>query len=212
MSALNLDALRATPLESEPYAYLIVPGFLSASAIEAANADFPAIEGAGSYPVGELDPGPRFRALLEELAGAAFEAAMAEKFAVELGGLPTIFTVRGRCRAKDGQIHTDSTSKVITVLLYLNRDWKESGGRLRVLRGPDDLDDMAAEVPPVAGTLLAFRRSERSWHGHAPYEGERRVIQMNWVSEQRWVDRELRRHRFSARLKRLNPFARMPTA
>jgi hypothetical protein len=66
---------------------------------------------------------------------------------------------------------------------------------------------MVAEVPPLAGTLLAFRRSERSWHGHYPFEGERRAIQMNWVTAQKWVDREVRRHRMSARLKRLNPFA-----
>jgi hypothetical protein len=132
---------------------------------------------------------------------------MAEKFGIELAGLPTLFTVRGRCRERDGKIHTDTESKVITVLIYLNLDWSAAGGRLRVLNGPDDLDDMAAEVPPLAGTLLAFRRSERSWHGHAPFAGERRAIQMNWVTAREWVDREVRRHRLSARLKRLNPFA-----
>ena len=40
--------------------------------------------------------------------------------------------------------------------------WEADGGRLRLLRRPDDLNDMIAEVPPTAGTLIAFRRSDRS--------------------------------------------------
>ena len=34
-------------------------------------------------------------------------------------------------------------------------------GRLRLLRGADDLDDCAAEIAPLAGTMVAFRRSDR---------------------------------------------------
>jgi SM-20-related protein len=62
-------------------------------------------------------------------------------------------------------------------------------------------------VPPDWGTLLAFRRADNSYHGHTPFEGERRSIQINWVVSRDVVDRELARHRMSARLKRLVPFA-----
>ena len=62
-------------------------------------------------------------------------------------------------------------------------------------------------MPPAAGTLIAFRRSQHSWHGHTSFEGERKVIQLNWVTDQRVADRELGRHRFSARLKKLFSFA-----
>ncbi len=210
MSALNLEAFRATPLETAPYEHVIVSGFLRGEAIADLGRDFPYIDRPGSFPVGELDPGPAFLAFLDELDGPGFEAAVAEKFSISLEGLPTMFTVRGRCRERDGRIHTDTESKVITVLIYLNPEWRAEGGRLRVLRGPGDLDDMAAEIVPEAGTLFAFRRSSRSWHGHAAYEGERRAVQMNWVSDEKWVARELARHRLSARLKRLNPFARGP--
>ena len=41
---------------------------------------------------------------------------------------------------------------------------------------------MIAEVPPLAGTLLAFRRSENSWHGHKPFDGLRRAIMLNWMT------------------------------
>ena len=32
--------------------------------------------------------------------------------------------------------------------------------------------------------MLAFKRSNNSWHGHEPFAGERRVIQFNWLTSQ----------------------------
>ncbi len=90
----------------------------------------------------------------------------------------------------------------------MNPVWKAPEGRLRLLRGPADLNDYAVEVAPLLGTMLAFRRSERSFHGHRAHIGERRVLQLNWVTDARVAARELGRHRWSARLKALNPFAR----
>ena len=63
-----------------------------------------------------------------------------------------------------------------------------------------------AEIPPDGGTLVAFKRSERSWHGHAPFEGPRRYVMFNWVRSDAALTREIGRHRLSAKLKRLNPF------
>ena len=56
--------------------------------------------------------------------------------------------------------------------------------------------------------MLAFRRSDRSFHGHRAHFGERRVLQLNWVTDRAVVRRELSRHRWSARIKALNPFRR----
>lgn len=109
------------------------------------------------------------------------------------------------CRARDGQIHTDSRSKIITVLIYLNRKWESEGGCLRLLRSPS-MEDCIAEVSPAAGTLIAFLNTENAWHGHPSYEGPRRVIQLNWVTDSGVVKREQNRHRFSAFLKKINPF------
>ena len=206
MSVIDLDRFRATPLCHDPYDYLIVPGFLRGEAIPAIEADYPAIDRPGSFPVAGMDYGPAFAALLATLEGDEMRRAFAEKFAVDLAGRPTMITVRGRCQAKDGRIHTDSTTKIITVLIYMNAAWEAPGGRLRVLRSPSDLEDYAAEVPPVAGTLLAFRRGERSWHGHPPFVGPRRVIQLNWVTGDDVVRREQTRHRVSAWVKKLVPF------
>jgi hypothetical protein len=129
--------------------------------------------------------------------------AFAAKFGIDLSDRPTMVTVRGRARAKDGKIHADSRTKLITVLIYMNAAWEAPGGRLRLLRSADSLDDPVAEVPPIEGTLVAFKVTENSWHGHAAAEGPRRVIQLNWVTDAGVVRKEQTRHRFSARLKRL---------
>ena len=48
MSLINLDALRATPLQTDPYDYLVVPEFLSADALQRVNRDYPAIDSAAN--------------------------------------------------------------------------------------------------------------------------------------------------------------------
>ncbi len=67
----------------------------------------------------------------------------------------------------------------------------------------NDLSDYAAEVPPDRGTLLLFLNGPTAWHGFEPFEGRRRVIQVNWVTDESVVRREGSRHRLSAFMKRL---------
>ncbi|HTP83900.1 MAG TPA: 2OG-Fe(II) oxygenase [Alphaproteobacteria bacterium] len=206
-TSLDLDALAATPLRKEPYDYVVVPNFVRAAAFEEIVADYPQIGRTGSYPPSELHYGRRFASFLAELEGPEFRRAVEQKFALSLDGRPTMITVRGRTGGGDGYIHTDTATKIITVLIYFNRGWEADGGRLRILRGPNDLADYAEEVSPYGGTLLAFRRSETSWHGHEKFDGQRRAIQLNWVTDMSVVNRELARHRVSAFFKKLNPFA-----
>lgn len=206
-SDLDLDAFRATPLKRQPYDYLVVPSFVKPAAFAEVVAAYPAVDKPGSFPPSTLECSARFQAFLAELEAEPFRRAIEEKFALDLSGRPTMITVRARTRAKDGTVHTDTESKIITALIYFNQSWDADGGRLRILRRPDRLDDYAEEVSPYGGTLLAFRRSARSWHGHEPFDGPRRAIQLNWVTDQATVDRELTRHRVSAFFKKLNPFA-----
>jgi hypothetical protein len=207
MKIFDLAAFERTPLTHEPFDYLIVPGFVRSEALSVLHRDFPAIDRPGSFPTSELSFGPAFREMLDEFAGPEMRAAFERKFGIDLSGRPLTATVRGRCQLKDGRIHTDTKSKIITVLVYLNPRWETEGGRLRLLRKADDLEDYLAEVPPNEGTLLAFRRSDNSFHGHKPFVGERRVIQFNWVTSQSVAWRERARHRLSAWLKRLRPAA-----
>jgi len=202
---IDYERFRRTPLVRKPFDHLVVSGFLEASALEPVLSGFPAIEKGGSFPESELSFGPGFAALLEELRGPELRAAAAEKFGVDLAGRPTMVTVRGQARAKDGRIHTDTETKIVTVLLYLNPGWKDEGGRLRLLRSSASLDDYVADILPEAGTAVLFRCTDNAWHGHTPYVGERRAIQLNWVTDESVVHHEERRHRFSARLKKWLP-------
>ena len=200
---MRLEAFRTTPLVREPFQHLVVPGFIGPGALAAINADYPKISSSGSFPVDQVTFGPAFQKLLDELESDEFRDAFEEKFAIDLAGRPTVTTVRGRCDARDGQIHTDSKSKIITVLIYMNEAWGEAGGRLRLLRSAHDLNDIILEVPPVSGTLLAFKRSDNSWHGHEPFAGERRVIQFNWLTSQGNRQIAMLRHHTSASFKRV---------
>jgi hypothetical protein len=143
------------------------------------------------------------KAVIDELDGPEFQSAIEEKFDVDLSGRPKMYSLRGYTRAKDGKIHTDSKDKIITVLLYLNESWPHAGGRLRLLKNGRDVDDFVAEVPPDGGTLLVFKRSDSSWHGHHPFEGPRRSLQMNWMTSEGTKGFHKLRHTISAGIKRL---------
>lgn len=203
MSHLNLDKLRAAKVESEPYQFLVVPGFLSADSVSRINATYPNIEKGGSYPIDSLDENMAIKEVIAELDGPEFEAVIADKFDVELEGRPKMYSLRGYTRAKDGQIHTDSKDKIITVLLYLNENWQQPGGRLRILRNGHDVDDFVTEVAPDNGTLLIFKRSDSSWHGHHPFEGQRRSLQMNWMTSEGTKGFHRLRHKISAVVKKM---------
>lgn len=196
------EAFRAVPLSREPYEHVIVDGFVKPEGLAKINADYPAIEDTGSFPVEGLQFGPGFQSMVDALESEGFRKAFEEKFHVDLSGRPTTITVRGRCAGGDGQIHTDSVGKIITILIYLSPVWDNSGGRLRLLRAKN-IEEVAAEVVPSGGNLVAFLRSDHSWHGHLPFSGERRVIQFNWVVNKRNQTVVLLRHRLSASVKRL---------
>jgi SM-20-related protein len=201
---LKLDTLRATPVEHDPFEYLIVRDFVDREKLKDVLADYPEVPGPGSHPPAGLKIAGHFKNLIDELLDSDFRKVVEDKFDVDLTDRPTMYTVRGFCRARDGKIHTDSKTKIITVLLYMNDDsWESSTGRLRLLRNGTDLENYVTEVEPSGGTLLIFKRADNSWHGHHPFEGKRRAIQLNWVTEQSVVDREQSRHGFSSTIKRL---------
>jgi SM-20-related protein len=208
MNVLDLEAFRAAPLTRAPFEHLILPEFVRREARAAVNADYPAITEPGSFPLGQVSFGPGFRALIDALEGPEMRAAFADKFEMDLRGRPTTITVRGQCGKRDGSIHTDSLTKLITVLIYMNSAWEAAGGRLRLLRAGDDIEAVVAEVPPVEGTLVAFRRSDNSWHGHKPFVGPRRVIQLNWVTGAGAVRLTGLRHTLSAFAKRAAALSR----
>jgi len=204
---INFDAIAKSDVAREPFQFFAAPDVLGAEKLAAIRADFPPIRKPGIFPLSELSYGPAFARLIEDIRSQDLEDVMAEKYGVDLSDKPLMITVRGRARKKDGRIHNDTKTKFVTCLLYLNETWDDGDGRLRLLRRPDDLEDFVAEIPASGGTFASFLRSENSWHGHKPYVGERRYVMFNWMTSHAALENELGRHRFSAKLKQLNPFA-----
>lgn len=199
---LELDLFTRERLRTDPYPYLVVPGFIQGQVLESVLRDFPDIHHPGSIPISEVTGGEAYQALLTELQGDAFRRVVADKFDLNLQDLPILTTVRGVMREKDGRIHTDSKTKVVTVLLYLNDSWEAEGGHLRVLRDGENIDNFVEEVPPSAGTLIAFKVTDNCWHGHKPVVGKRLSIQMNYLVGEAAKGKHQFFHRLSAKLKR----------
>jgi SM-20-related protein len=181
MSFIDLDAIRAAEMQRDPFDFLVVPGAIPRTALADINRDYPRIESPGNLSLEDLEVAGNFEALVAELESPQFAAVVGEQFDLDLAGCPTTITVRKFCEKSDGNIHTDHRSKVVTVLFYFNEDWSGDAGRLRMLRSPTDIEDYAAEVPPNGGTMLAFRRTDHSWHGHKTFIGERRMLQLSFL-------------------------------
>ena len=185
MALIDLTALDNSPLQRDPYDYLVVKNAIKPSLLEELNRDYPDIDKPANYAPEDLSYGPSFAQLLEELDSDEFQQHVSAKFGVDLTGAIKTITVRKLSEPSDGNIHTDHWSKLITLLVYFNPEWEQAGGRFRVLRSATDIEDFAAEVPPMGGTILAFHRCDHSYHGYKAFDGERRMVQMSWVKPSR---------------------------
>ncbi|ABQ29596.1 MAG: 2OG-Fe(II) oxygenase [Rhodospirillales bacterium] len=207
---VDFEGLAATETSADPFPHLVMRGFVRPERLTSVVADLPPLGARGSFPIESVRLGPNAAQLMDEMKGERMRQIIAGKFGLDLDGAPVMLTLRGRTDARDGKIHCDSIAKRVTILLYLNpasEAWARQDGCLRLLRGPDDLEDYAVEVPPVDGTLLVFPNGPTTWHGHRTYVGKRFTVQMNYMTTDAKARYEMRRHRVSALVKRLLPAA-----
>ncbi len=163
--------------------------------------DFPDIDSGGSFPSDNLKEGD-LKKLVEELEGDEFKDILENKLGVNLKNAEVITTLRGFSRFKDGKIHTDSQSKIVTVLLYLNKNWDNEIGNLRLLKKNNDLDNYIQEISSEYGNLVAFKVTDNCWHGFMPFEGKRLSIQLNYILPKSLNMHKIR-HKLSASFKKL---------
>jgi SM-20-related protein len=202
-SILDYDPIRAADVQHVPYDYMIGRGALHVEWIPALRESFPDIGVTGFHPLSQMKVEGAFAKLIEEIDGPEFAAAVSDALGVDLSPHPTLITVRKVSGGHEGRIHCDSESKIATLLIYMNEGWLSPEGRFRVLRGEHDFNDYVAEVSPEMGSFVAFRRADHSWHGHTPFVGERRVVQIAWVRSQADIDRKTKRHNLSSFFKNL---------
>ena len=198
MSLINLSAVREAQPSSDPYNFLLASKFLKEDAVDELRWDFPVIDKPGYLTVDEVKLHGRFKQLIDELEGPELTEELSRKFGQDLHAYPRLTTIMKRSQPKYGSIHTDGPSKVMTMLVYMNDEWQQDeGGRLRVLYDEKNYEPYKIEVPPTMGTMFAFLRSNKSWHGHLPFSGERRVVQIAWVKTQADVDRKKKHNRMA---------------
>lgn len=201
---LNLGVIEATPASNAPYPHIIASGVLPESLQQALKDDFPNIDKPGFFPLNMLEQKGAFAALIRDVQSEAYSALVGQKLGLELRDKPQMITIRKWSEIKAGRIHNDSESKICTSLIYLNDEWHDSAdGKLRVLHNEKNFEDYTAEISPVYGSFFAFKRTENSWHGHKPFEGERRVVQITWLRSIEDLERKEKRGNMSYFIKKL---------
>ncbi|MGF6493100.1 hypothetical protein ABIE56_001267 [Luteibacter sp. 621] len=195
-----------TDIRHEPFSFMIAHGQLPDEARGELDRDFPQYSSAGFFPYDAADCGPSVNELVGQMTSRAFSAAIGRHLGIEgLETYPTLVTLCRHLNRRHGTIHTDSKSKIATALIYLNPMWPDtSDGCLRFLASIDNIDDtVAPELKPLYGEFAVFRRAENSFHGHLPYEGERRVIQVAWLTSEEEKARKTKRGKFSRAFKKI---------
>lgn len=205
---IDFDAMARAETYDAPFRFMTATGALSQDEAAAVRRDYPAITKSGYHPLSQFEAHGAFKSLIEDLQSPRLAEILSEKLGVDLKDKPRMITIRKLSKTGDGRVHNDSASKIVTMLIYLNDGWNnEEGGAIRALNGPDDMDDYALEVAPLAGNVFAFARSETSWHGHPPFTGDRYVVQTTFLVSQEALDRKENRGGLQLLLKKLNPFA-----
>lgn len=200
-TVIDYNAIRTANVQHAPYDYMIGCSLLRAEWIPDLRESFPDIKVTGFHPLSQMKLEGAFAKLIEEIEGMEFTTAVSDALDTDLSPYPTLITVRRVSAAHEGNIHCDSESKIATLLIYMNEGWLSPEGRFRVLRGEHDFNDYVAEASPEMGSFVAFRRADHSWHGHTPFAGERRVVQIAWLRSHAEIDRKTKRHRLSSFLK-----------
>ena len=201
---LNFELIKKAEINSEFYPFFTVQDvFLNKQDHKKIAADFPILNKGGSFPSSSVSYGESIQSLLDCLEGDQMRNILENKFGIDLKDKPVVSTFRGYSRIKDGKIHSDSKTKIITVLLYLNEKWDESNGLLRMLKENNNIDNYITEIPASMGSMVAFKVTNDCWHGFIPYEGKRCSIQLNYLYKEALSQHKIR-HKLSSFFKKLS--------
>lgn len=202
-SILKLDALKNAEVSSAPYPFFVVENAIADSEVQSVIQEFPKIEQGGSFNIEDVEIKPNFDRFLKSLDTPEFRQILTDKFDVNVMEHPMMITLRGYSRQKDGRIHSDSKSKLLTILIYLNESWDAPNGRLRILNDDKDINNYVAEINAGPGSLVAFKVTDNGWHGYIPYEGQRQSIQINFLTSEKANAKHKFFHGLSAKVKKI---------
>lgn len=200
---IDIPALKNAEVKQQPFPYFTSEASLLPAGVKKVIEAFPDIIQGGSFNIDDVQIQADFQDFLQDLDSPEFRQLLSDKLDIDLKDRPIMMTLRGYSRAKDGRMHTDSKTKLVTVLIYLNESWSADTGRLRILNGGSDMNDFVEEIAPGPGSLVAFKVTDNCWHGYPSYEGTRRSIQINFLSSDSAGSKHRFFHKLSAKLKAL---------
>jgi hypothetical protein len=201
METINWQQIKNAKTHNAPYPHLVAENALLSQ--DNLTQDFPPFKFPGLLPPESIQYGPAFAKLLEELDSQQLREIIGKKLDMDLSNKPTLMTVRGYARQRDGRIHVDTPDKIATILLYLNEDWPHEAGKIRVLRNGDDINAYDKEVAPLMGNMFIFKVTDNCWHGHLPLAAQRRAIMVNYMASPEAYAKHHKKHLRSARIKKL---------
>ena len=200
---LNYQKIENTPVTQNPFPHIIIDHIFNPFDVATLMQDYPKINHLGSIPLHTAKSGPQFQKLIDELMGDELRALIAKKLNMDLSNRPPLITLRGQSGKRDGHIHTDSKTKLVTVLLYMNPEWESETGHLRLLNDNHNLENYFAEISPKIGSCIIFKVTDNGWHGYKPFYGERRSIQLNYLVDESVLQKQVKKHGFSAFIKKI---------
>ena len=202
MKLLDKNKINLAEVNEEYFPFFHIENVFSSNTdVSSLVENFPDIDSGGSFPTDQIEEG-YIKDLVNELESKELKEILESKFKITLEDSEVVTTLRGHSRAKDGKIHTDSKSKILTILLYLNPNWNKHQGNLKLLKENNNLNHIIKEISSEFGNLVAFKVTDNCWHGFEAYEGKRLSIQLNYIYPEALQSHNYR-HKISALLKRL---------
>ena len=184
----NFEHLRQLALRDNPFRYLVHdPTILNPDSLDRLCDTFPETPKVGHNDIAHLTLSKEWEALRDEIYSPQYREAIERITGLDLKGYDVGIGIRRFSKLSHGAPHADVPRKKVTHLIYFNHDWPHETGRLRVLRSKN-LDDMHEVITPLKGHGIIFVVSKNSFHGFEPFEGVRKVIQINfektgWLSK-----------------------------
>ena len=178
---LNKQALKTAVINKDFFPYCYIKNSLNNNQLtEKILTEFPQINKGGSFNISSTEENS-INKLINDFKSPIIKSILSDKFNVDLVNASTIATLRGYSRERDGKIHIDSSSKILTILIYLNETWNHDTGHLRLLKSSKNLENYIAEIPATFGNMVIFKVTNNCWHGYKAFEGIRKSIQINYV-------------------------------
>jgi hypothetical protein len=183
---IDLSRIEGRSLETEPYRWAFVGKLFRPRDAAALAASYPrdhfktvtgydnekgysyearALVSMGAHEASNADAlSPSWRALAADLVSPAYRRALGRLTGCALDDVPVEVNVFHYGPGAWLGPHVDLKDKILTHVLYFNREWNEpDGGCLTILRSSSAIDAHAT-ITPVVGNSAVLVRSETSWH------------------------------------------------